>query len=262
MAWRLANSLVTLRNQVNASYPGRSIASDGTIGNAAHAAVPSDHNPNAQGVVCALDITHSPSTGFNAHALADRLIENRHPNLKYIISDSRIASANTGWQWNRYNGSNPHDKHIHVSVGSGSDGRSAVGTYDDTSAWSVSEQEAKSKGDEVITVHNDGFWRDYVRKLFLLGQGKTITEQDFQAWVGKDAVNMVDQVLNNPAADQQIDYATWGKTAKEDRWDQQIYALRDEVLKLKAGKPVSQERIDKLTKQADELEQAIKAINQ
>lgn len=138
MSWRLAGSLVKLRDQVNAKYPNRSKASDGTIGDAAHAAVASDHNENSAGVVCALDITHSPQTGFDAHALADRLLANRHPNLKYLISNKRIAGDWTGWRWVYYGGSNPHTSHIHISVGRGDDGRSQP-PYDDTHEWAVGE---------------------------------------------------------------------------------------------------------------------------
>lgn len=134
--WRLASSLVRLRDQVNAAYPNRSRASDGTIGDTAHAASASDHNPNGAGVVCAMDLTHDPGNGFDAHALADHLIANRHSNLKYVISNSRIAGAWSGWRWQNYAGSNPHNKHIHVSVGVGSDGRSTP-PYDGTQDWSI-----------------------------------------------------------------------------------------------------------------------------
>lgn len=136
MAWRLARSLERLRDQVNAVYSGRSKVSDGTIGNAAHAASASDHNPNAAGVVCAMDITADLGGGKSAHSLADTLIQNRHPDLKYIISNRRIAGAWSNWQWQNYSGSNPHTSHIHVSVGVGSDGRS-LPPYDDTNDWAV-----------------------------------------------------------------------------------------------------------------------------
>lgn len=134
MAWRLANSLVTLRDEVNAKYPNRSKVSDGTIGDSAHAASASDHNPNSSGVVTALDLTHDPANGFHAHALADDLVANRHPNLKYIISNNRIAGPWIDWNWGYYDGMNPHDKHIHMSVGKGNDGKS-VQPYDDTTKW-------------------------------------------------------------------------------------------------------------------------------
>lgn len=134
MVWREALSLVTLLKQVNLAYPNRNKASDGAIGDAAHAATASDHNPNPAGVVCARDFTHDPSHGFDAHALADRLLANRHSSLKYIISNGRIAGAWTGWKWTKYSGSDPHDTHIHISVGVGEDGQSEQ-PYDDTTPW-------------------------------------------------------------------------------------------------------------------------------
>ncbi len=61
---RLADSLVQLRNQVNALAPNRSKLSDGWFADDAHQQTDSDHNPrfwdNAtqKGIVTALDITH------------------------------------------------------------------------------------------------------------------------------------------------------------------------------------------------------------
>lgn len=135
MAWRLANSLTQLRNQVNTTYPNRNKASDGTIGDAAHSASWSDHNPNSAGVVTALDLTNHPGY-FDVHAMAEDIRRSRHPNLKYIISNSRICGAWTGWNWWPYNGVNPHSKHAHFSVGVGPDGRSQQ-PYDDTNNWAV-----------------------------------------------------------------------------------------------------------------------------
>ena len=142
-SWRLAKSLEKLRAQINGAFPNRSKASDGTIGDAAHAGTASDHNPNAQGVVCALDITHDPANGCDAHAIAESLLANRHPNLKYLISNKRIAGAWTGWKWAAYAGSNPHSSHVHVSVGVGADGQSQAGTYDDETKWNIGGSMAK-----------------------------------------------------------------------------------------------------------------------
>lgn len=136
MSWRLAKSLEVLRKQVDTAWPKRSKISDGTIGDSAHAAVPSDHNPNAAGVVTAMDITHDPAHGVDTYKLADILRTNRHPDLKYIISNKRIAGAWSNWKWQAYNGSNPHDHHMHVSVGRGDDGKSSP-PYDDTKAWTI-----------------------------------------------------------------------------------------------------------------------------
>ncbi len=145
---RRAKALETLLQQVNELAPRRNKASDGWIGDEAHRKVPSDHNPNADGVVTAQDITHDPKGGLDAHALADRLITHRHPTLKYVISDGRIAGDWTGWVWRKYYGSNPHEKHIHVSVGKGDDGKSTQ-PYDDTTPWNIKEEE------EVSTLNDD-----------------------------------------------------------------------------------------------------------
>lgn len=150
--WRVARSLEVLRAEVNALAPNRSKASDGTIGDRAHAESSSDHNPNKQGVVCALDLTHDPGHGADMHVLAEAVRRSNHPALKYIIWDRHIwsvARASEGWR--RYSGSNPHTRHMHVSVGRGPDGRS-TGPYDDTSPWGITHNEEDtviglSKGD-------------------------------------------------------------------------------------------------------------------
>lgn len=130
MAWRLARSLERLRDQINAKAPNRSKASDGTIGDAAHQAegTGSDHNPNAAGVVCAMDITHDPGGGLDAGQLAQSLVDSRDARIKYIIFNGRTVDVRWGWYWQAYNGSNPHTKHVHVSVWN---------NYDDTRDWSV-----------------------------------------------------------------------------------------------------------------------------
>lgn len=117
--WRLARSLHTLRDQVNARYPKRRKTHDGTIGDRSHASRKSDHNPSIMddihGVVSALDITHDPKGGCDAHALAEHLRQSRDPRIKYIISNARICSP-PGWTWRKYTGTNPHKSHVHISV--------------------------------------------------------------------------------------------------------------------------------------------------
>lgn len=141
MAWRLAESLIQLRNEVNAAAPGRSKASDGTIGDTSHGASNSDHNPNSSGVVCAFDITHDPSRGADCAKWAEQIRLRNHPAWKYTIFNGRIISKGRyGEGWRRYGGSNPHSSHMHVSVGVGSDGNS-TGQYDDRSPWGISDGE-------------------------------------------------------------------------------------------------------------------------
>lgn len=132
MAPRIAKSLDVLRSQINAKYPGRSKLSDGWIGDAAHQATASDHNPNRSNVVTALDITHDPAHGVDTWALAETLRQRRDRRIKYVISNGRIFSSVTSpWTWRPYTGANKHAHHIHVSVS----GDPAL--YDDAAAWAL-----------------------------------------------------------------------------------------------------------------------------
>jgi len=121
MSWRIAHSLEALRSQVNAKFPNRDKSSDGTIGDTSHSARVSDHNPDANGIVHAMDLTHDPASGFDSYAFADMMLLARDSRVKYIISNRRIAAGNGGpapWTWRHYSGINPHDHHVHVSVNS------------------------------------------------------------------------------------------------------------------------------------------------
>lgn len=136
--WRVARSLLTMRSQFNERYPNRKKASDGTIGDAAHASRNSDHNPWIQdagyGVVSALDITHDPVTGPDVHAIARYMTQpgRRDSRIKYIISAGQICSSTTSpWVWRKYTGSNGHHSHFHVSV------RSTKAHYDEERPWDL-----------------------------------------------------------------------------------------------------------------------------
>ncbi len=143
-AWRLAKSLVRLREQINTRFPTRKKTEDGSIGDAAHASRNSDHNPwvrdGGMGVVTAIDVTHDPTTGCTGDFLADTIRASRDSRVKYIIWNRRICSSSSiggapAWSWRPYNGANPHNKHIHISV------KSDKPSYDDTSDWTLAAQE-------------------------------------------------------------------------------------------------------------------------
>lgn len=105
-------------NEANRLWPTRSRASDGAVGDAAHAARASDHNPDGRGVVHAFDLTHDPAAGVDCHRLAAHVIDD--PRIKYAIWDRRIWSREKASQgWRPYTGANPHTKHMHVSILSG-----------------------------------------------------------------------------------------------------------------------------------------------
>lgn len=129
---RIARSLGTLRLQVDAQWPNRDKSNDGWIGDAAHAATNSDHNPNAAGVVTALDITNDPAHGLVARKLAETLLASRDPRIKYIISNAQIASSLVSpWVWRPYTGANAHRAHVHISV------MADPQLYDNTRSWQI-----------------------------------------------------------------------------------------------------------------------------
>lgn len=115
----LAPALKQLRDQVNARWPTRSKASDGWIGDTAHSSRKSDHNPNREGMVTAIDITHDPRNGFDSYKFADLMLKDQDLRLEYIISNGRIGSGPRGPKpgvWRTYTGANAHDHHVHFSV--------------------------------------------------------------------------------------------------------------------------------------------------
>ena len=134
MSWRLAKSLEELRRQVNNRWPNRGKQSDGTKGDDRHAATKSEHNPNAAGVVTAMDITHDPLHGFDSYKFAQHLLDTRDPRVWYVISNGRIGSVSAGpsiGKWRKYTGSNKHDHHVHISV------MQDARLYDNPAAWNI-----------------------------------------------------------------------------------------------------------------------------
>lgn len=129
MTPRLVAAGVVLRSQVNWAFPKRDKRSDGWIGDRAHAARQSDHNPDARGWVHALDIDADflgIKGGKEGRELADefadqliRYAREQRPGsarLKYVVWNNRIASgtyAREFWTWRKGNWG--HTQHIHVS---------------------------------------------------------------------------------------------------------------------------------------------------
>lgn len=119
---RLVLALATLRAQVNDLFPGRPRHADGWIGDAAHAHRKSDHNPDHNGLVHALDLTDG-YTEANckpiAQYLLSALVRSRDPRIAYLIFNRQIWAGELGpkpWKPRPYKGVNPHTTHLHVSV--------------------------------------------------------------------------------------------------------------------------------------------------
>lgn len=117
----LAPALATLRTEVNKAFPKRDKASDGWIGDPKHAARKSDHNPDwtsrPPGVVRALDVDIEPDgrPDLDLRTLLLRATIG-DPRVFYVISNGRIYSRTYGWAARVYTGTNPHNKHVHVSL--------------------------------------------------------------------------------------------------------------------------------------------------
>lgn len=132
--WRLASALQHMRDQLAIMYPKRSKASDGAIGDAAHASRSSDHNPwvrdRGVGVVTAIDVTHDPKSGCDGTKLAEALRAAHDPRVKYVIWNRQIFSSTvSAWKWRPYTGTNPHNHHVHISV------KADKQFYDDNRDW-------------------------------------------------------------------------------------------------------------------------------
>jgi len=117
---RLCKAGQQLRLQIDDTYPDRDRASDGWIGNKAHQNNPSDHNPDAKGIVRAIDIDRDLSGKKKPDLMPYLADQIRHAaksdkRIAYVIFAGKIASPRMGWRWRKYSGINPHDHHCHVS---------------------------------------------------------------------------------------------------------------------------------------------------
>lgn len=109
-----------LREQIDDAFPDRDRRSDGSVASPQHKAhsPKSDHNPDAAGIVRALDIDADLRSDKSAtYDLADqlRLLARSDKRISYIIFNGKIASWKFNYVWRPYKGINPHKKHIHIS---------------------------------------------------------------------------------------------------------------------------------------------------
>jgi hypothetical protein len=114
---------ISVLRQATALKPKRKKASDGLLPSAAHLkqSPTSDHNTGY-----AVDITHDPVNGIDCAVAFENLKADRR--VKYLIFKGKIWSPERGGEGNRnYTGSNPHNKHLHISI------KDTAGN--DTSPW-------------------------------------------------------------------------------------------------------------------------------
>lgn len=117
---RLSKAAEQLRSEINAKYSKRDKRSDGWIGDTAHNARKSDHNPDKQGWVRAIDIDSDLVKGSSKESwlLAEQIKTialKGDKRISYVIHQQRITSPRQNWAWRVYKGANPHVSHIHIS---------------------------------------------------------------------------------------------------------------------------------------------------
>jgi len=116
---KLCAAGVQLRDQVDTWFPDRCTKSpEGWLGDSRHSARKSDHNPDVNGWVRAVDInSRLESSDSLAPYLADqiRIAGKSDKRLSYVIYNGRICSKILNWKWRKYSGVNPHKRHLHIS---------------------------------------------------------------------------------------------------------------------------------------------------
>jgi hypothetical protein len=114
VSYKLAHNLDVRRQNIWACWSHD--VTIGWIGDAAHQAGCSDHNPDSTGVVHAIDpmVTGDRAKKVVSEALA-------HPgDLQYVIHNGTIWSATVGWKARKYTGKDQHTNHVHLSGKHGS----------------------------------------------------------------------------------------------------------------------------------------------
>jgi hypothetical protein len=106
---------IAVLRQATAIAPLRKKASDGLLPSQAHIqqSPNSDHNTGF-----AVDLTDDPKRGIDCADIFQKLKEDKR--VKYLIFKGKIWSAERANEGDRdYTGSNPHNKHLHISINDG-----------------------------------------------------------------------------------------------------------------------------------------------
>jgi hypothetical protein len=123
VAKKATPAAIAVLRQATAISPLRMKASDGLLPSNAHLkqSPVSDHNTGL-----AVDLTHDPKNGIDCADIFEKIKEDKR--VKYLIFKGKIWSKEKAKQGNReYTGSNPHNKHLHISIESS--------LCSDTSPW-------------------------------------------------------------------------------------------------------------------------------
>jgi hypothetical protein len=109
VAKKATPAAIAVLRQATKLSPSRKKASDGLLPSKAHISQSpnSDHNTGY-----AVDLTHDPKNNIDCADIFKQL--QNDPRVKYLIFNYRIWTPEKGVDV--YTGSNPHTKHIHISI--------------------------------------------------------------------------------------------------------------------------------------------------
>lgn len=173
-SWILIPCLVSLRDEFNRLSPGRDKASDGAVGDAAHAAESSDHEPDdtpglrtpytdADNIpeVHAIDVDNNLRKSDWSMDRCVEIIVARHrkgtdDRLQNIIYNRRIWSRSWGWTPRAYTGASAHTEHAHFSARYGS-GTGPSNPENDTRPWGLLAQQQPTEEDDMAGITQDDF---------------------------------------------------------------------------------------------------------
>lgn len=233
--WVLDTGLEVLINDVLAQ-PGCTVRRSeiGTIGDEAHQARTSAHNPqsppppgNPDNEVDAADFPHAPTRGLDCARLTESLRLSRDPRLHLVIFDGRQFSSyakdgRAPFTWRPYSGDDMHRTHAHVEVNDTHHG--------DLSHWKVglSMTTLDSVFKELTDPDGDGKRADH--PLYWFGPGAH-AEAVRAALAATAAEGKADAILAK--LDALIEAV---KTASVTPTDEQMRALGEQVLAGLRGK--------------------------
>lgn len=198
-SWILVPCLVSLRDEFNALAPARDKASDGSIGDTAHAYSSSDHNPDETGAtpyedadkrneVHAIDTDDDLRLPGWTMAKCIGIVVMRHrtgldDRLQNIIYDRRIYSRSWGWTAHAYNGPSPHTEHAHFSA------RYTDAAESNTKPWGLLEAYEAELKEKDVSLASDKIKLSKSAAAMLDPSGKTYKEG--QEISGETVINLL-----------------------------------------------------------------------
>ncbi len=169
--WYPDQGLAELIGEWKHAHPGAVV---GTIGDAAHQAEDSEHNPEKQGSQPGQDAGEVDAGDFmlghgvddgDLSELFDGLVTARDPRTLYVIHNRVIVSSVVDpWKRRPYKGSDPHTGHLHLSVNDRYDDNESDWKWEARVARALDLQPITTKLPAYLAVgDDDDLWDGYNR---------------------------------------------------------------------------------------------------